>query len=119
VIAYKARKAGVRIEYAKMPSSQNPAMDMMFGAIARAWDHYHSLISKEKGLAGMRTNVQAGHRAGGRAPLGYSLRHTSTGTIRQGQPVKKSKLVLDASWASKIKHYLELRAGHVGRKEAS
>src|SRR5262249_48344522 len=111
--------AGCRIEYSKMPSSGNAAMDMMVEAIARAWDQYHSMISKEKGLQGMRTNVQLGHRAGGRAPLGYRLEHTATGAIRAGKPVLKSRLIPDATWGPRVKRYLAMRAEGRARHEAA
>jgi site-specific DNA recombinase len=118
-IAHQVRKAGCRIEYSKMPSGGNAAMDMMVEAIARAWDQYHSMISKEKGLAGMRTNVQLGHRAGGRAPLGYVLERTPTGAVREGKPVTKSALIPDPAWAPRVKRYLELRAEGRTRPEAA
>jgi site-specific DNA recombinase len=119
VIAYDAEKAGVRIEYSKMPSSGNAAMDMMIRAIARAWDQYHSMQSKEKGLGGMKTNVELGWRAGGRAPLGYVLKYTDTGAVRQGKPVTKSQLDLDPVWAPRVKRYLQLRIAGRPRKEAA
>jgi site-specific DNA recombinase len=119
VIGHEVRKAGCRIEYSKMPSSGNAAMDVMVEAIARAWDQYHSMLSKEKGLAGMRTNVQLGHRAGGRAPLGYVLEHTATGAMRQGQPVTKSRLVPDPCWAPHVKRFLASRVAGQPRQEAA
>jgi site-specific DNA recombinase len=119
VIAHEVHKAGCRIEYAKMPSSGNPAMDVMLEGIARAWDQYHSMLSKEKGLAGMRMNVQLGHRAGGRAPLGYALERTATGAVRQGKPVNKSRLVPDSYWAPHVARYLKARAAGQPRQEAA
>jgi hypothetical protein len=55
-------------------------------------DEVHSMLSREKGLAGMAENVRRGHRAGGRAPIGYRLERIPTGAIRDGAPVTKSKL---------------------------
>lgn len=72
-------------------------------------DQVHSFMSREKGLAGMAENVRQGFRAGGRAPFGYQLEYISTGTIREGEPVKKSKLLPDDN-APKIDTYLKGRA---------
>jgi site-specific DNA recombinase len=110
VISYQIRKAGARLEYSKHPSSDNPAMDMIRDSIMRGFDQYHSMVSKQKGLAGMAQNVESGHRAGGRAPLGYALERQPTGAMRDGQAVTKSHLVLDPAWAPKVKRYLGLRA---------
>jgi site-specific DNA recombinase len=118
-IAYIAGKAGCRIEYARTPSSGHAAMDLMFESFERVQAQVHSMTSKEKGLAGMRTTVELGHRAGGRAPLGYRLVHTTTGQRRQGQLVKKSTLALDPDWAPKVKRFLTLRAAGRGRKIAA
>jgi hypothetical protein len=49
-------------------------------------DEVHSMLSREKGLAGMAENVRRGHRAGGRAPIGYRLERIETGAIRDGAP---------------------------------
>jgi len=119
VINFQVRKAGCRVEFAKQPASGNVAMDTIFAAVSRAWDHYHSLISKEKGLQGMRVNVELGHRAGGRAPVGYKLQHVATGTMRGGFAVKKSHLVLDPQWAPRVKAYLQLRLRGALRNEAA
>ena len=119
VINYQVRKAGCRIEYSKMPSTANAAMDVMMESIMRGFDHFWSLTAKQKGLAGMKTNVELGHRAGGRAPLGYTLEHTTTGAIRRGEPVRKSHLVLDPVSAPRVKRYLQLRARGVLRGVAA
>ena len=119
VISFQVRKAACRIEFAKQPSSGNAGMDVIISAVARAWDQYHSMISKEKGLQGMRTNVELGHRAGGRAPIGYRLEHVKTGTVRNGEPVRKSHLVLDPDKAPKVKRYLRVRSGGAPRVVAA
>jgi DNA invertase Pin-like site-specific DNA recombinase len=108
VINYQIRKAGCRVEYSKHPTTENPAMDMMRDSMMRGFDAYWSLISKQKGLAGMKFNVENGHRAGGRAPFGYHLEHTPTGAVRQGRAVMKSRLVLPGN-APKVKRYLVAR----------
>ena len=119
VISYNVRKAGCRIEYSKHPATDSPAMDMIRDSIMRGFDAYHSMVSKQKGLAGMRHNVAMGHRAGGRAPIGYKLQHETTGAIRQGEPVKKSKLVLDPETAPRVQRYLGLRSKGQPRQEAA
>lgn len=119
VISYRVREAGARLEYARHPASDNPAMDLIRDAIMRAIDQYHSMVSKQKGLAGMAQNVESGHRAGGRAPLGYQLERKPTGAVRDGKPVTKSHLVLDQVWAPRVKRYLELRAAGRQRKPAA
>lgn len=58
-------------------------------------DEVHSLMSREKGLAGMAENVRAGFRAGGRAPYCYRLVSIDTGSIRDGEPVTKTRLDID------------------------
>ena len=77
----------VRIVYKNIPDA-DPATDMVIRSVFQAFDEYHSLVSKAKGLAGMRENVRQGWRAGGRAPRGYQLEYTATGAIRDGQPVQ-------------------------------
>lgn len=119
VINYEVRKAGARIEYSKIPGGGNAAMDVLVAGVMRAIDAFHSLISKEKSLAGMRTNIELSHRAGGRAPLGYAVKHVATGALRQGEPVRKSHPVLDPAWAPRVKRYLELRARNAARGEAA
>ncbi len=114
VFKHEADKRGVRIVYAKLPES-NPIMDMMMLQMMRAFDQMHSMLSKEKGLAGMAENVRQGYRAGGRAPLGYRLEHIDTGTIREGLPVMKSRLVL-AENAAKVGDYLRQRAAGGARR---
>ena len=118
VISYQVRKAGVRVEFSKMQGSGNAAMDTLVGGVMRAIDAFHSLVSKEKGLAGMKHNVEQGHRAGGRAPLGYELLHTPTGAERNGVKVEKSRLVLNPETAPKVKAYLQARVAGLGRPGA-
>lgn len=73
-------------------------------------DEVHSLMSREKGLAGMAENVRAGFRAGGRAPYGYRLVSIDTGSIRDGEPVTKTRLDIDPEKAPKVAAYLIGRA---------
>ncbi|MCC7463315.1 MAG: recombinase family protein [Gammaproteobacteria bacterium] len=82
-----------------------------------AMDEVHSLMSREKGLAGMAENVRQGWRAGGRAPLGYRLEAHTTGAIREGRPVTKTKLV-PADRAREIAAYLKARSRGTPRSVA-
>lgn len=98
----------VRIVYKNLPES-DPATDMIIRSVFQAFDEYHSLVSRAKGLAGMRENVRQGWRAGGRAPRGYRLEYTATGAIRDGAAVQKSKLMPDDN-ADLVALYLQARA---------
>lgn len=102
-------KRGVRLVYKSLPES-DPATDMVLRSVLQAFDEYHSLISRAKGLAGMAENVRQGWRAGGRAPRGYRLDHHPTGAVRDGAPVLKSRLVVDDETAPLVRQYLQLRA---------
>jgi site-specific DNA recombinase len=120
VIGHEVQKAGCRIEYTKMSPSGNALMDTMVEAMARAFDQYHSMMSREKGLSGMRTNVEAGYRAGGRAPLGYEFEKVAIGAVdRDGRPVQKSRLIPDPVWAPRVKQYLQLRLRRLSRTVAA
>lgn len=112
----EARKHGVRVVYKSLPDS-DPITEMLLKSILQAMDEWHSLTSKQKGLAGMAENVRQGWRAGGRAPMGYQLEHTATGAVRDGVAVRKSKLVL-APEAPILQHYLTLRAQGQNRARA-
>jgi hypothetical protein len=108
VFKHDAQKNGVHILYAKMPEV-DPITNVLLESVMEALDEYHSLVSREKGLAGMAENVRQGFRAGGRAPKGYELEAIETGAIRAGQPVTKSRLRAsrDAHW---VATYLRRRA---------
>lgn len=109
----ECKRHGVRVVYKSLPDS-DPVTEMLLKSILQAMDEWHSLTSRQKGLAGMRENVRQGFRAGGRAPIGYRLEHIDTGTMREGQPVRKSKLVPDEK-AEAVKNYLTARAQGVTR----
>lgn len=110
-------KRGVRITYKSLPES-DPATDMVLRSVLQAFDEYHSLISRAKGLAGMAENVRQGWRAGGRAPRGYKLEYHPTGAVRDGAPVLKSTLVVDDELAPMVQSYFALRAAGVSRGSA-
>ncbi len=110
---HEAKKRGITIIYSKLPET-DPITDMVIKGVFRVFDELHSLMSRQKGLAGMRENVNQGWRAGGRAPIGYKLKHINTGTIREGVPVTKSKLVVDDN-SKKIKDYLIARVNGIPR----
>lgn len=110
-------KRGVRVAYNNLPDS-DPATDMVLRSVLQAFDEYHSLISRAKGLAGMSENVRQGWRAGGRAPRGYKLESVPTGAVRDGEPVTKTRLIVDADVAPTVRTYLELRALGLPRGQA-
>ncbi len=112
----ECRKHGVRIIYKSLPDA-DPITEMLLKSILQAMDEWHSLTSKQKGLAGMAENVRQGWRAGGRAPLGYMLEHVPTGAIRDGSPVVKSRLVVSED-ARKVAKYLKLKASGISRRVA-
>jgi site-specific DNA recombinase len=105
---HECKKHGVEIMFSKVPEV-DPISQVILESVLEAMDEVHSLMSREKGLAGMSENIRQGYRAGGRAPIGYSLEQFSNGTIRDGQPVMKSKLVPEPETAPKIAAYLKGR----------
>jgi site-specific DNA recombinase len=109
----EAKRRGVLIIYKSLPDS-DPITDMLLKSILQAMDEWHSLTSKQKGLAGMAENVRQGYRAGGRAPFGYALDKVTTGAIRDGEPVTKSKLKPNDD-APAIQRYLVARAAGTAR----
>jgi site-specific DNA recombinase len=109
-------KFKVQLIYKSVPDT-DPITEMLLKSVLQAMDEWHSLTSKAKGLAGMAENVKQGFRAGGRAPRGYTLEYISTGAIRDGVPVTKSKLVLNDE-ADDVRNYLELRATGLNRGRA-
>ena len=113
----ECEKAGVRLIYKSLPDS-DPISEMLLKSILQAMDEWHSLTSKAKGLAGMSENVRQGWRAGGKAPKGYKLEHIATGTIRDGMPVTKSRLI-KGDHAEILSAYLKERANGVSRSRAS
>ena len=113
----ECEKAGVRLIYKSLPDS-DPISEMLLKSILQAMDEWHSLTSKAKGLAGMAENVKQGWRAGGRAPRGYKLEHIATGSIREGMPVTKSRLIKGDD-AEIVSLYLKSRAAGLSRLRAS
>jgi site-specific DNA recombinase len=114
VFKHEADKQGVAILYSKIPES-DPITDMVIIGVMQVFDEHHSLMSKEKGLAGMAENVKQGYRAGGRPPKGYKLKKIEMGTIREGNPVTKSKLETNED-ASIVARYLKGRASGSSRR---
>ena len=113
----ECKRAGVTLIYKSLPDL-DPLTAMVVKAVFQAWDEYHSIVSKEKGLAGMSENVRAGFRAGGQAPAGYRLAKIETGAVREGAPVTKSRLELDPDAATSVGRYLNERAAGKPRREA-
>lgn len=112
----ECRPRGVSVVYKNLPDMEE-AERAIVKAVFHGVDEWHSLVSKRKGLAGMRENVRSGFRAGGRAPAGYRLEHRPTGAVRDGQAVLKSKLV-PADTAPAIGAFLADRAAGVPRARA-
>ena len=113
---HECKRAGVKVIYKSLPES-DPITEMLLKSILQAMDEWHSLTSKAKGLAGMAENVRQGFRAGGSAPKGYRLETIATGTMREGQPVTKSKLVTGDD-AMLVRAYLQARARKIPRARA-
>jgi site-specific DNA recombinase len=107
-LGHEAKKAGVTILYARVPEV-DPITSVILESSLQAIDEVHSLMSREKGLAGMAENVRRGYRAGGRAPTGYELERITTSAVREGQPVMKSRLIPDHN-APRVAAYLRARA---------
>jgi site-specific DNA recombinase len=112
-LRHECKKRGVDLIFAKTPELDGIA-GVILPAVLHAMDEVHSMLSREKGLAGMAENVRRGHRAGGRAPIGYRLERIQTGAIRDGEPVTKSRLKVDAQ-APAIARYLKGRAAGEAR----
>ena len=113
---HECKKRGVDVVFAKTPELDGVA-GIIMPAVLHAMDEVHSFMSREKGLAGMAENVRQGWRAGGRAPTGYKLEHVETGTVRDGAPVLKSRLVLSDD-APRVAAYLKAKAAGAGRTQA-
>jgi site-specific DNA recombinase len=114
----ECRKRSVEVIYRSLPET-DPITTMLLKSILQAMDEWHSLTSRDKGLAGMAENVRSGFRAGGRAPTGYRLVQHSTGAIRDGEAVTKSKLEPDPAIADRVGRYLAVRAAGTGRTQAA
>jgi site-specific DNA recombinase len=114
---HECRRHGVELVIKRVPDT-DPISKVIIECMFEAMDIVTSMMSRQRGLAGMRENIRRGYRAGGRAPWGFHLEHIATGAIRDGKPVTKSKLVpsSDADAAAK---YLSLRAGGVPRAECA
>lgn len=115
---HEARKSGVAIMYATRPADVDPISEALLDGVFEAMDEVHSLMSRKKGLAGMAENVRQGWRAGGRAPMGYVLKAFTTGAVREGRPVTKSKLE-PGELAATMRTYLRARAAGVPRTAAA
>lgn len=109
---------GVEVVYANVPDGGDAATVMILRTLLQAMDEWHSLTSREKGLAGMAQNVRNGYRAAGGAPYGYQLEKHAIGPIRNGVPVTKSTLAVSQE-APMVKAYLEQRGAGIARMEAA
>jgi DNA invertase Pin-like site-specific DNA recombinase len=114
---HECRKLQVAIVFAKVPDV-DPISNVLLESVMEAMDEVHSLMSREKGLAGMAENVRQGFRAGGRAPAGYRLVRVPTGGVRDGVPVTKSRLELGPE-APKVQAFLRARAQGMQQRSAA
>lgn len=117
VFKHELKKRGVKLHYATRPEAIDPISEIVLDAMLEAMDEVHSVMSREKGLAGMAENVRQGFRAGGRAPVGYRLAQIPTGAIREGKPVTKSRLE-PGELAVPVRAFLRGRARGVPRVTA-
>lgn len=117
LLAREMERVGVHLLFAKVPEV-DPISSVILESVLQAMDEVHSLMSREKGLAGMAENVRRGFRAGGRAPLGYRLSTVDTGTVRDGAAVTKCRLE-PAEDAGKVGEFLRERAAGLPRATAA
>lgn len=117
IFEHECNRHDVAVVYKSIPDA-DPLTEMVVRSMFQAWDEWHSLNSRAKGLAGMAENVHQGYRAGGRAPIGYRLRAVKTGAVRDGAIVVKSTLEPDPDVAPAVARYLADRAAGVPRKRA-
>lgn len=117
VFKHELKKRNIRLHYATRPAEIDPISEVVLDAMLEAMDEVLSIMSRQKGLAGMAENVRQGYRAGGRAPTGYRLVQIPTGTMREGRPVTKSRLE-PGEHARAIGSYLRARARGVARVAA-
>lgn len=113
IFQYEAKREGIEIIFSMVPETDSVSR-IILNSVLEAMAIAHSMMSKEKGLAGMRENIAQGFRAGGRAPRGFELKHNATGAIRDGQPVTKTTLVVNED-APLVAKYLNMRAAGVPR----
>jgi site-specific DNA recombinase len=116
-LKHECKKRGITILYATRPADVDPISEVVLDSMLEAMDEVHSLMSRQKGLAGMAENVRQGFRAGGRAPLGYQLKMFPTGAIRDGRAVTKSRLE-PSQISHQVRAYLRGRARGVPRRIA-
>lgn len=117
VFKHELKKRQIRLHYATRPAEIDPISELVLDAMLEAMDEVHSIMSRQKGMAGMAENVRQGFRAGGRAPTGYRLVQIPTGSFREGKPVTKSRLE-PGEHAGSIRTFLQARARGVSRVAA-
>ena len=113
VFRYECAKRGVDVIFGMFPEL-DPISKIFVDNSMDAMAVVHSIMSKQKGLAGMAMNVSRGWRAGGRAPRGYRLLGVPTGAVREGAPVMKSILEPGPD-APLVSRYLKARAAGIPR----
>jgi site-specific DNA recombinase len=110
---------GVEVVYANLPDGGDQATVMVMRTVMQAFDEWHSLNSRDKGLAGMAENVRQGYRAAGFAPTGYKLKRHDIGIVRDGAAITKATLDPDPAAAPAVAAYLQLRAKGIPRTQAA
>lgn len=114
---HECERRGVKVAFARIPDT-DPVTSVILHSVFTAMDEVHSLMSRQKGLAGMRENVARGFRAGGRAPRGYRLQRIPIGVVREGRELTKTRLEPD-ELAGAVGRYLRARASGAARKTAA
>ena len=109
-------ECGLIVDFMHMPVTETKSSNVLMESSFMGFSNYHSLVSKEKGVEGMKQNVYGGYRAGGIAPFGYQLEHYDHGKNKKGETVKKSKLIYCNDTAPILKEYMERRAKNESRK---
>lgn len=112
----ECRRHGVDVVFANIPDGDQIS-SMLLKSIMQAMDEWHSLTSREKGLAGMMENVRRGYRGAGIAPHGYRLKRVQLGMVREGAPVTKAVLEPTEDLPA-VGKYLSLRALGIPRPQA-
>lgn len=87
-------ECGVKVDFMHMPVTETKSSNVLMESSFMGFSNYHSLVSKEKGVEGMKQNIYDGYRAGGIAPFGYQLEHSDHGRNKKGDTVKKSKFIV-------------------------
>jgi hypothetical protein len=106
----ECKRHGAQLLYSKLPLNGGGAFDETMLNALRAFDRLYGRLSADKGRAGMEGIIRNGHRAGRKAPLGYTIEHSTTGSVRCGVEVHKARLVVGRKIAPRVAEILRARA---------